>query len=198
MAFEHETVLLKEATDGLAIRPDGIYVDCTLGGAGHSSLILEQLSDKGHLYAFDQDSTAIEHAKSQLKSAVDEGKVTFVQSNFRYIKEALQELNIDKVDGVLYDLGVSSPQLDEAERGFSYHQDAAYDDWIIPQTMVTCWMTLDNTSKETGTLEYLKGSHKWGLQPPKGEFHSPDDYKKEINRLNVQYYEFNINPYLQN
>jgi len=62
-----------------------------------------------------------------------------------------------------------------------YHQDAAYDDWIIPQTMVTCWMTLDNTSKETGTLEYLKGSHKWGLQPPKGEFHSPDDYKKEIN-----------------
>lgn len=127
MAFEHETVLLKEATDGLAIRPDGIYVDCTLGGAGHSSLILEQLSDKGHLYAFDQDSTAIEHAKSQLKSAVDEGKVTFVQSNFRYIKEALQELNIDKVDGILYDLGVSSPQLDEAERGFSYHQDAALD-----------------------------------------------------------------------
>lgn len=127
MAFEHETVLLKEATDGLAIRPDGIYVDCTLGGAGHSSLILEQLSDKGHLYAFDQDSTAIEHAKSQLKSAVDEGKVTFVQSNFRYIKEALQELNIEKVDGILYDLGVSSPQLDEAERGFSYHQDAALD-----------------------------------------------------------------------
>ena len=61
-----------------------------------------------------------------------------------------------------------------------YHQDAAYDDWIIPQTMVTCWMTLDDTSKETGTLEYLKGSHKWGLQPPKGEFHSPNDYKKQL------------------
>ena len=64
-----------------------------------------------------------------------------------------------------------------------YHQDAAYDDWIIPQTMITCWMSLDYTSKENGTLEYVKGSHKWGLQPPKGEFHSPDDYKKELNNF---------------
>ena len=62
-----------------------------------------------------------------------------------------------------------------------FHQDAAYDDWLIPQTMMTCWMSLDDTSKETGTLEYIKGSHKWGLQPPKGEFHSPEDYKKELN-----------------
>tara|TARA_Y100000590_G_C15724813_1_gene1014820 strand:- start:1181 stop:2002 length:822 start_codon:yes stop_codon:yes gene_type:complete len=62
-----------------------------------------------------------------------------------------------------------------------YHQDAAYDEWIIPQTMVTCWMSLDYSSKETGTLEYIKGSHKWGLQPPRGEFHSPEDYKKELN-----------------
>ena len=62
-----------------------------------------------------------------------------------------------------------------------FHQDAAYDDWIIPQTMVTCWMSLDNTSKKMGTLEYVKGSHKWGLQPPKGEFHSPEDYKKQLN-----------------
>ena len=62
-----------------------------------------------------------------------------------------------------------------------YHQDAAYDDWIIPQTMMTCWMSLDNTSKSTGTLEYVKGSHKWGLQPPKGEFHSPKDYKEQLN-----------------
>ena len=64
-----------------------------------------------------------------------------------------------------------------------YHQHAAYDDWIIPQTMMTCWISLDNTSKEKGTLEYVKGSHKWGLQPPKGEFHSPDDYKKELNNF---------------
>ena len=64
-----------------------------------------------------------------------------------------------------------------------YHQDASYDDWIIPQTMITCWMSLDYTSKENGTLEYVKGSHKWGLQPPKGEFHSPEDYKKELNEF---------------
>ena len=62
-----------------------------------------------------------------------------------------------------------------------FHQDAAYDDWLIPQTMITCWMSLDNTSREMGTLEYIKGSHRWGLQPPKGEFHSPEDYKKELN-----------------
>ena len=62
-----------------------------------------------------------------------------------------------------------------------YHQDAAYDDWLIPQTMMTCWMSLDNTSEKTGTLEYVKGSHKWGLQPPKGEFHSPEDYREKLN-----------------
>ena len=62
-----------------------------------------------------------------------------------------------------------------------YHQDAAYDDQLIPQTMMTCWMSLDNTSEKTGTLEYVKGSHKWGLQPPKGEFHSPEDYKEQLN-----------------
>ncbi|WP_225744336.1 16S rRNA (cytosine(1402)-N(4))-methyltransferase RsmH [Marinilactibacillus sp. Marseille-P9653] len=127
MEFNHETVLLNEATEGLNIDPDGIYVDCTLGGAGHTSLILEKLSDKGHLYAFDQDQTAIDYAKELLKDEVDKGKVTFVQSNFRYIKESLNELNVFHVDGILYDLGVSSPQLDDAERGFSYHQDARLD-----------------------------------------------------------------------
>lgn len=127
MEFKHETVLLKEATDGLNIRPDGIYVDCTLGGAGHASVILDQLNDKGHLYAFDQDNTAIEHAKVLLKDQVEKGKVTFVQSNFRYLKESLNTLEIFQVDGILYDLGVSSPQLDNAERGFSYHQDAMLD-----------------------------------------------------------------------
>lgn len=127
MEFNHETVLLSEATEGLDIKPDGIYVDCTLGGAGHAALILEQLSDEGHLYAFDQDSTAIEHAKILLKDQVTKKKITFIQSNFRYLKESLNELSISKVDGILYDLGVSSPQLDNAERGFSYHQDAVLD-----------------------------------------------------------------------
>jgi 16S rRNA (cytosine1402-N4)-methyltransferase len=119
--------MLKETVDGLNIKPDGIYVDCTLGGAGHSQYLLSQLSDNGHLYAFDQDQKAIDHAQIFLKDAVAAGKVTFVKSNFRHLAAALKEYGVQKVDGVLYDLGVSSPQLDEASRGFSYHQDAPLD-----------------------------------------------------------------------
>ncbi|MBC1473498.1 16S rRNA (cytosine(1402)-N(4))-methyltransferase RsmH [Listeria grandensis] len=123
--FEHETVLLKETVDSLNIKPDGVYVDCTLGGAGHSAYLLSQLSESGHLFAFDQDSKALAHAKERLSEYT--GQVTFIKSNFRYIKEALLEVGITEVDGILYDLGVSSPQLDERERGFSYHQDAPLD-----------------------------------------------------------------------
>ncbi|ADC48213.1 S-adenosyl-methyltransferase MraW [Alkalihalophilus pseudofirmus OF4] len=123
--FTHVTVLKEESVNGLAIKPDGIYVDCTLGGAGHSSLILEQLNDEGHLYAFDQDDTALSNAEEVL--APYKGKFTLIRSNFRFLREELAKHGISKVDGVLFDLGVSSPQLDEAERGFSYHQDAALD-----------------------------------------------------------------------
>jgi len=123
--FNHTTVLLKETVDGLNIRPDGIYVDCTLGGAGHSEYLVSQLSDEGRLICFDQDLSAIDNAKVRLAPYID--RVTFVHSNFRYLKEQLENLGISKVDGVLYDLGVSSPQLDNAERGFSYHQDAPLD-----------------------------------------------------------------------
>ena len=123
--FNHTTVLLKETVDGLNIRPDGIYVDCTLGGAGHSEYLVSQLSNKGRLICFDQDLTAIDNAKVRLAPYID--RVTFVHSNFRHLKEELANLGISKVDGVLYDLGVSSPQLDNAERGFSYHQDAPLD-----------------------------------------------------------------------
>lgn len=123
--FDHTTVLLKETVDGLNINPDGIYVDCTLGGAGHSEYLLSQLSAKGHLYCFDQDETAITHAKQQLSGY--EGQVTFIQSNFRFLKEQLNEHDVYEVDGILYDLGVSSPQLDTPERGFSYHNDAPLD-----------------------------------------------------------------------
>ncbi|HAQ0534148.1 TPA: 16S rRNA (cytosine(1402)-N(4))-methyltransferase RsmH, partial [Enterococcus faecium] len=124
--FQHYTVMLKETVDGLNIKPDGVYVDCTLGGAGHSEYLLSQLSSKGHLYAFDQDQKAIDHAKLRLASYVEQGMVTFIKANFRELEERLSE-HVDKVDGILYDLGVSSPQLDEAERGFSYHQDAPLD-----------------------------------------------------------------------
>lgn len=123
--FDHTTVLLKETVDGLNIHPDGIYVDCTLGGAGHSEYLVKQLSAKGRLICFDQDTVAIENAKVRLAEYLD--RVTFVHSNFRYIKEELYKLDIEKVDGILYDLGVSSPQLDTPERGFSYHHDAALD-----------------------------------------------------------------------
>lgn len=123
--FQHTTVLLKEAVDGLNIKPNGTYVDCTLGGAGHSQLILTKLSNEGRLIAFDQDDTAIEHAKVKLKDQLH--KVTFIKSNFRYLTEKLHEHGIYHVDGVLFDLGVSSPQLDTPERGFSYHNDAPLD-----------------------------------------------------------------------
>jgi 16S rRNA (cytosine1402-N4)-methyltransferase len=123
--FEHTTVLLNEAVDGLNIKSDGIYVDCTLGGAGHSSLILSRLGEGGKLYAFDQDEIAIANAKEKLFEYGDQ--LVIIKSNFLFLKEELENRGIDKVDGILYDLGVSSPQLDTPERGFSYHHDAPLD-----------------------------------------------------------------------
>lgn len=122
--FHHITVLLKETVNQLNINPNGIYVDCTLGGAGHSLYLVKQLTD-GRLISIDQDQTAIDNAHIILKDHLD--KVTFVKENFRNLRAILDELNIDKVDGILYDLGVSSPQLDVGERGFSYHQEAKLD-----------------------------------------------------------------------
>jgi len=127
MEFKHETVLLHETVDGLDIKPDGVYVDCTLGGAGHAQYLLDQLGPQGHLYAFDQDMTAINNAKLKLADYVERGQVTFIHQNFRHLKQALEELGIGQVDGIYYDLGVSSPQLDVAERGFSYGQEARLD-----------------------------------------------------------------------
>jgi len=123
--FKHVTVLLKETVDGLDIKPDGTYVDCTLGGGGHSSYLLSQLTEGGKLIAFDQDEIAIQNAKEKF-SSYGEQFIT-VKSNFRYLAEKLQEIGITEVDGILFDLGVSSPQLDTPERGFSYHHDAPLD-----------------------------------------------------------------------
>jgi len=125
--FEHYSVLLNESIDGLNIKPDGVYVDCTLGGAGHSSVILSKLNENGHLYAFDQDRIAIENAEAMLATYIEKGMVTLIKANFRNIKEELETLGVYGVDGILYDLGVSSPQLDQAERGFSYRYDAPLD-----------------------------------------------------------------------
>lgn len=123
--FHHITVLHQEAVDGLDIKLGGIYVDCTLGGAGHSSLIASRISGGGRLIAIDQDDIALANAEERLAPYMEH--VTLVKSNFRRLKEVLEELRIPRIDGVLFDLGVSSPQLDEAERGFSYNADAPLD-----------------------------------------------------------------------
>lgn len=144
--FNHITVLKKEAVKGLHIKEDGIYVDCTLGGAGHSEEILKQLTT-GHLFAFDQDETAIRHAKERLQSY--EGKFTIIKSNFRYLKEELQKKGIEKVDGVLFDLGVSSPQLDEPDRGFSYNYDAPLDMRMDQSSSYTAYHVVNESDFHT-------------------------------------------------
>lgn len=137
--FHHVTVLLHETVDGLLVKPDGIYVDATLGGAGHSAYLLSQLSPKGHLYCFDQDQTAIENAQITLRDYIDKGMVTFIQDNFRHLRSNLEKLGVTEIDGILYDLGVSSPQLDERERGFSYKQDAPLDMRMNRQASLTAY-----------------------------------------------------------
>ena len=122
--FEHMTVLRQEAVAGLSMKENGIYVDCTLGGAGHSMFILSQLNERGKLFCFDQDQMALDHAKEKFSQ---DPRVTLIKSNFRFIKEMLGQYGVKKVDGILFDLGVSSPQLDIPERGFSYQHDAPLD-----------------------------------------------------------------------
>ena len=125
MVFVHKSVLLKETIDGLKIKPDGIYVDGTLGGGGHASEVARRLSDKGSIIGIDQDAAAIEAAGIRLKDFGE--KVIIVRSNYCDMKSQLGKLGIDKVDGIVLDLGVSSYQLDTAERGFSYREDAPLD-----------------------------------------------------------------------
>lgn len=125
MEYKHYSVLLHEAISYLNIKPDGIYVDCTLGGGGHSSLILKELTNGGHLFSFDQDEYAIKRGQERLKEIGD--NFTIIKSNFKDIKEALAKYDVSHIDGVLYDLGVSSFQLDIPERGFSYRYDAPLD-----------------------------------------------------------------------
>lgn len=125
MEFQHKSVLLQECIDALNIRPDGIYLDGTLGGAGHSSQIARRLTEGGRLIGVDRDRTALAAAKERLAPYAD--RVTLVHSNFAEIDAILASLGIPAVDGMLFDLGVSSPQLDDASRGFSYMADAPLD-----------------------------------------------------------------------
>lgn len=160
--FKHYSVLLNEAIDGLNIKEDGIYVDCTLGGAGHSLEILKKLTT-GKLYAFDQDNIAIENAKVKLKDYND--KVVFIKSNFENLKIKLEELGVTKVDGVLYDLGVSSPQFDTPERGFSYNYDTKLDMRMDTDSQISAYEIVNEYDyHELVKIFYRYGEEKFSKQ----------------------------------
>ena len=131
--------MLHETIDMLDVKPDGIYVDATLGGAGHSEYLLSKLSEKGHLYAFDQDQNAIDNAQKRLAPYIEKGMVTFIKDNFRHLKDRLHDLGVTEIDGIYYDLGVSSPQLDQRERGFSYKKDAPLDMRMNQEASLTAY-----------------------------------------------------------
>ena len=161
--FHHVSVMLNETIDYLNIKEDGVYVDCTLGGAGHALYLLNQLNDKGRLIAIDQDLTAIENAKEVLKEHLH--KVTFVHNNFRELTNILNELEIDKVDGIYYDLGVSSPQLDVPERGFSYRNDAKLDMRMDQTQSLSAYEVVNQWSYEALVkIFYRYGEEKFSKQ----------------------------------
>ena len=156
------SVLLEEAIEGLNIKDDGIYVDCTLGGAGHSLEILKKLTT-GKLYAFDQDNVALENAKIKLSEYAD--KVVFIKSNFENLKEKLAEQNVYEVDGVLYDLGVSSPQLDTPERGFSYNYDTRLDMRMDTDASISAYEVVNEYSyHDLVRIFYRYGEEKFSKQ----------------------------------
>ena len=160
--FHHVSVLLQECIDGLNIKPDGIYVDGTLGGAGHSSQIAKRLTT-GRLIGIDRDPIALEAAGKRLEPYRD--RVTLVHSNFCEMDKVLQNLGIEGVDGILMDLGVSSPQLDDGERGFSYMVDAPLDmrmngeDALSAQTVVNTW-----SQEELKRILYTYGEERYAPQ----------------------------------
>jgi len=123
--FTHDSVLQDRVVHGLKIKPSGIYVDCTVGGGGHALSILAHLNEDGRLIAFDQDVDALLSAQKRLQAYKEQ--VTFIQANFRHMKDELIQLGIKNVDGILFDLGVSSPQFDRADRGFSCRVDDTID-----------------------------------------------------------------------
>jgi len=145
MNFKHISVLLNESIEALNIKENGIYVDCTLGGGGHSLEILKRLKGTGRLIGIDQDTNAIVAAKNRLK---DYSNVTYVHNNFYNIKDILNSLEVDKVDGILMDLGVSSHQLDEAERGFSYMKDAPLDMRMNRENSLSAYDVVNKYSEE--------------------------------------------------
>ncbi|MCM3133828.1 16S rRNA (cytosine(1402)-N(4))-methyltransferase RsmH [Paenibacillus polysaccharolyticus] len=164
--FHHITVLKEEATEGLNIKQDGIYVDCTLGGAGHSSVIASKLGPGGRLIALDQDDWALDNAREKL--AAYENQVTLVKTNFRDLEQVLKDLDVPmkdgvpQVDGILYDLGVSSPQFDEGERGFSYNHDAPLDMRMDQDALLTAKEIVNEwPEEEIARILYRYGEEKF-------------------------------------
>ncbi len=149
----HKSVLLEECIENLNIKPDGIYVDCTLGYGGHSEKILSCLTT-GHLYAFDQDMEAINYSKERLSKINDH--FTLVHSNFVYLKEKLSELGVEHVDGILFDLGFSSPQIDDAERGFSFMKDAKLDMRMNKEQTFSAYNVVNEYSENDLAMVFFK------------------------------------------
>lgn len=158
MQFNHISVLKKESISGLNIKPDGIYVDCTLGGGGHSLEIAKRLTT-GKLYCFDKDEDAINYASTVLKDHLN--KITIIHNNFKNIKQCLLDLGVTKVDGILCDLGVSSYQLDTAERGFSYRYDARLDMRMDASSGISAYDVINTYSdKELQKILFSYGEEK--------------------------------------
>ena len=153
MKFEHIPVLAKETIENLNINPDGIYLDLTLGKGGHSKMILERLSEKGRLIAIDQDKEAIEAAKENLR---DFSNVTFVNSNFENFEKALEDLGLDLIDGALMDIGVSSYQIDNADRGFSYMKDGPLDMRMNQDNELTAEVIVNEYSQDELTRIFFE------------------------------------------
>lgn len=160
MDFHHVSVLPRETVDGLVTAPDGVYVDCTLGGAGHSLLIAERLESRGRIIGIDQDREAIAAAQERLKSVGC--RVDIIHDNFRNLASVLSRTGAERVDGVLFDLGVSSHQLDTAERGFSYMQDAPLDMRMNPEAELSAYEVVNSYPVERLTQIFKEyGEERW-------------------------------------
>lgn len=162
MSFEHISVMLEETVDMLGVRPGGIYVDGTLGGGGHSAEILRRLGGTGHLYGIDRDQDALNAATERLGGA---GNFTAIKGNFHDVRTLLAEKGVDRIDGMMIDLGVSSYQLDTAERGFSYHADAPLDMRMDRQQALTA-RDIVNTWPEAELVRILRdyAEEKWAVR----------------------------------
>lgn len=166
MEIKHKSVLLNECIDNLLLKDNSVIVDCTLGYGGHSSEILKRVN-KGFLFAFDQDTDAIKYSQDRLSSIGNNFEI--INSNFINIKKELNKRNITKVDGILYDLGVSSPQLDEKDRGFSFHQDARLDMRMDKNQSLSAYEVVNNYSyQELVNILYKYGEEKFATSIARG------------------------------